>query len=324
MKQNLLVTLADRNYIEQAKQLFSSVYWNAGWKGDYMLLAHEIPEKDLKWFRDRGILIKKCKPLYDKTIGTDGHPGIVVTKFYLFTPEFKKWKNVVYLDADIIVRSSLEDITKFKKFAAVTEIYMGKLCALKNQFNNIHLKIFDEVKKEYNLNTVSFNAGLMSFNTDIINDNTFDHLKNLLIKYNSICHYGEQAILNLFFYKKWSKIPLIYNVCINYALEYPPKKAIVFHFAGIKKGQKPWDSENTFYEEWKRNLEKAELIDLKKIFPKKSEVLEIQIYHLFLKIKFPVVSFFQEINRLIGQIGLAIKKRDSNLYYKLKKIKDRK
>ena len=68
-KENLLVTLADKNYIDQAKQLFSSVYWNAGWKGDYMLLAHEIPEKDLKWFRNKGILIKKCKPLYDKNIG---------------------------------------------------------------------------------------------------------------------------------------------------------------------------------------------------------------------------------------------------------------
>ena len=52
-KKDLLVTLADRNYINQVKQLFSSVYWNAGWKGDYMLLTHEIPEKDLKWFRTK-------------------------------------------------------------------------------------------------------------------------------------------------------------------------------------------------------------------------------------------------------------------------------
>ena len=47
MKKNLLVTLADENYIDRAKQLFSSVYFNAGWKGDYMLLAHEIPEEKL-------------------------------------------------------------------------------------------------------------------------------------------------------------------------------------------------------------------------------------------------------------------------------------
>ena len=52
-KKNLLVTLAGKNYIKQAKQLFSSVYWNAGWKGDYMLLSYKIPEKELKWFKKK-------------------------------------------------------------------------------------------------------------------------------------------------------------------------------------------------------------------------------------------------------------------------------
>lgn len=56
----VLITLADENFIEQAKQLFSSVYHNAGWSEDYMLLAHNIPEMKLKWFRERGILIKHC------------------------------------------------------------------------------------------------------------------------------------------------------------------------------------------------------------------------------------------------------------------------
>ena len=90
MKKNLLVTLADENYLERAKQLFSSVYWNAGWKGDYMLLAHEVPEEKLKWFRDKGILVKKCKAIYNKEIV--GWPTMVLSKFYLFTPYFKRWK----------------------------------------------------------------------------------------------------------------------------------------------------------------------------------------------------------------------------------------
>jgi hypothetical protein len=37
----LLVTLADEKYIDQAKQLFSSAYWNGGWDGDFMLLSYE-------------------------------------------------------------------------------------------------------------------------------------------------------------------------------------------------------------------------------------------------------------------------------------------
>jgi hypothetical protein len=62
-KDSVIVTLADKNYVDQAKQLFSSVYWNAGWKGDYLLLSSGIPEEELKWFRNKGIIVYECKPL---------------------------------------------------------------------------------------------------------------------------------------------------------------------------------------------------------------------------------------------------------------------
>src|SRR3989344_202987 len=119
MKHNtsVLVTLADEGFVDQAKQLFSGVYWNAGWRGDYLLLAHGIPERKLQWFRDKGILIRKCRPLYKKRIGWA--PVNHTSKFYLFTPYFKKWKQVVFLDADIIVRASLDELTKVRGFHAV-------------------------------------------------------------------------------------------------------------------------------------------------------------------------------------------------------------
>ena len=125
MVNNLLATLADKNYIDQAKQLFSSVYFNAGWKGDYMLLSYEIPEEDLQWFRDKGILIKRCEPIYNQNIA---HlPPVVEGKFYLFSHELKKWQNIIFLDADIIVRASLDDLTRIKGFAAVQSLYNPKL-----------------------------------------------------------------------------------------------------------------------------------------------------------------------------------------------------
>ena len=58
MKKNLLVTLANQDFLPMAKQVLSSAYYNARWQGDYMLLAHEIPDEDLAWFRDKGILVK--------------------------------------------------------------------------------------------------------------------------------------------------------------------------------------------------------------------------------------------------------------------------
>jgi hypothetical protein len=63
VKKDLLVTLADANYVDQARQVFSSAYWNGGWSGDYMLLAYGVPERDLQWFRDKGILVTECEPV---------------------------------------------------------------------------------------------------------------------------------------------------------------------------------------------------------------------------------------------------------------------
>ncbi|HZL42655.1 MAG TPA: hypothetical protein VFD66_05190, partial [Verrucomicrobiae bacterium] len=79
------MTLADRNFLPQAKQLFSSVYWNAGWAGDYMLLAHEVPEDQLQWFQDKGILIRNVKPLFAREFGNERlmYPGIVTSKLHV-------------------------------------------------------------------------------------------------------------------------------------------------------------------------------------------------------------------------------------------------
>ena len=204
MKENLLVTLADRNFIDQAKQLFSSVYWNAGWKGDYMLLAHEIPEKDLKWFRDKGILVKKCEPLYKKSSGNyflsawKEYPPTLFDVIYIFKSGFKKWKNIVFLEADIIVRSSLDKLTKLKG-VWTTGIFDN---ILSDQFADN--KIPEIIKKKYNLNEPSFNPGVIAFSTNIINDNSFKEIRKLSDNYREIRN-GDGGIFNLFFYKKWKK-----------------------------------------------------------------------------------------------------------------------
>jgi lipopolysaccharide biosynthesis glycosyltransferase len=152
---SLLVSLADENYIDQAKQLFSSVYFNAGWQGDYMLLAHEIPEEKLKWFRNKGILIKECKPLFEGKLESE-HPTTVLCKFYIFTPEFKKWDNIVFLDADMIVRHSIQKLSKVKGFYATVDFNNSLLEKQfhKNIPNNL---LFNKLSKNFNLNKYAFN-----------------------------------------------------------------------------------------------------------------------------------------------------------------------
>jgi len=264
MKKNLLVTLADRNWINQAKQLFSTAYWNAGWKGDYMLLSEEIPEKDLKWFKEKGILIKEVKPLYKKRIGS--MPPGVLDKFYLFIPYFKKWKNVVYLDSDIIIRNSLENLANVKGFAAVVNFADPRL---EHQIVENRKKFFlRRSKGKFNLDEISFNSGVFAFSTDIIKQNSFEELKKLFSKYKKESQFGEQLTLNLYFYKRWIKLPLFYNIHPIYLEKYcgiSPKKinGAILHFPRYDKVDKRcWDKGNYFYKEWKFNLERAELIDL--------------------------------------------------------------
>lgn len=334
MKKNLLVTLADKNYIEQAKQLFSSVYWNAGWKGDYMLLAHEIPEKKLKWFREKGILIKKCKSfLCLESLKTGRWPPVIFSKLYLFSSDFKKWRKIVFLDADIIVRASLDNLTEVGGFAAVK----GHSNLSKVFFDQLQIRIegrnrgiFGRLKKRYNLKLPSFSSGLMAFDTDIIKIESFFELERLLNSYFEISPVDD-GILNLYFYRRWLRLPSVYKVNPDYLIKFwgiKPEKidAIILHFYS----QKPWSPKSHFYEEWKTNLEKAELIDIKKV-PNARKIWtkqEIQKYEKNLKaagsgFKYLIWKTGSFIDRQIGISGIFLRKQFPKAYFKLKEIKDK-
>jgi lipopolysaccharide biosynthesis glycosyltransferase len=320
---NLLVTLANEGYVKQAKQLFSSAYWNAGWKGDYMLLSYKIPEKKLRWFRKKGILVKECKSL--PGITKDPKITTMLSKFCLFKPELKKWKNIIYLDADIIVRASLDKLTKIKGFAAALDL--GKIRKLKDQFRVSEKNKFllDELKRNYNLEEKSFNSGVITFGTDIIKKDTFFKLKKLFKKYDKIRNFNDQPILNLLFYKKWTKLDLVYN-SKYYFIGLPflnnerelKVKAITIHFPGYIK---PWNPVCPFYKEWKDNLDKAELINTKKPQKPKKEFTkkEIEKYSKILKRKKFLYSPILGIDRGFGLVGIFLRKYFPALYVLLKK-----
>jgi len=298
MNDCLLITLADKNYIDQAKQLFSGVYFNSGWKGDYMLLTNNISKKELNWFEKRGILTKVIK-----------EKEIKLLKFHIFTLEFKKWKNIVFLDSDIIVRSSLEALTKVNGFAAAQDTSSKKI---KNYFKN-NKKLINTLKKTYNLNKKAFNSGVISFNTDLIQPSTFKKLKDLFNRYkNPKFPLIDQPILNLYFYNKWKKIPITYNFPVPqmiYKNNISPKciRGAVLHFWGLKNKpiKKLWDPENPFFNEWKHNLEKSSSIKTKEPLPPK-QIWTKKMTNSYLRyIKRKEIT--STIDRYIGKLGSLIK-----------------
>jgi lipopolysaccharide biosynthesis glycosyltransferase len=330
MKRNLLVTLADNNYVRQARQLFSSAYWNAGWKGDYMLLSHGIPDDELQWFREKGILIRECEPLSTGKVGENYAP-VVFDKFYLFTEEFRRWEHVIFLDSDIIVKAPLDHLTEVKSFAAVQDFYFKKL---HTQFYDPNNCFFDKI---YDFNAPAFNSGVMAFSTDIITPEIFTGLKSLLNSYSSGFRFGEQPALNLCFYKKWFRLPEINNVFIiyhNYKLPKKLKYPALHFFCSVDDKPRLWDPLNPFYEEWEENLRRSEFIDLNNIpevvrlSPEKRKIQAIWFkIHIFFRSFDPISSGLKHVllvilnlpEMLVGQTGRLIKRISPGLYHKLKK-----
>lgn len=279
-KQKVLVSVATTSYLDMAKQFFASAHFNGGWDGDYLLLAHDIPEAELTWFRERGILIKHCPSLYPAPIG--GMHPCMATKYYMFTPYFKQWEVVVYSDLDAIVRAPLEGLDKVKGFAAVDD-WSPSLYEQVVNADDIAERGLDpetckaeiaEVKRRYQLARRPFCAGFFVFSTDIIHDRMLQDLKEMTDRHQTISKFGDQLAMNFYFYDRWQKLTPTYNVLVrqkNY-------KDLFEHFVNVETrwgavqdvsayilhifDPKPWDPSSGFHLEWLANLRKAEKMDL--------------------------------------------------------------
>lgn len=354
MKNNLVVTLANKQYVDQAKQLFSSVYFNAAWDGDYMLLAYRIPKQELAWFSKRGILVKECKNVFApgklkelykqkemvakekfEEMHSLEYVGAVINKLHLFTKEFKKWGRVIFIDADMTACASLQKLTQVNGLWAVRDMAGPKL---KQHFSHGGNALLQKLKRAFNLNKPAFNDGFFVFSTDIIEKETSFELKELFRKYYPITRCVEQSILNLFFYRRWQKLPPIYNVVTKIFSE--NSGTIIVHYAGSNKPQK---AGSLFYPVWKELLEKSEGIQDVRIphgKPKEfsayqlwtassymNSVLEIRytiikIKKIRLKIESAIDMALNTLDATVGKSGIILKKKLPKIYHLIKNIQN--
>jgi lipopolysaccharide biosynthesis glycosyltransferase len=264
-KKKILIALADKNFLNQAKQLFSSVYWNSGWQGDYCLLAYEVPKPEQEWFTQRGILVKDCDPfdVHSEKIGDK----ITACKIYLFDEFFKAYNYVVYLDVDIVTRGSIDGILyDLQRFSACHSLGQN----LENNLipeADIPNDIKDELRSKFDLKQKAFNSGVMAFPTSIIYDGIADDLLNTFNRYVKYGLFrGDQLPFNLFFYNKWDELPPAFNQITalnddNY--DKNKLRGLIIHCVCFGDG--PWNEESIFYDEWQRNYHNADFIDLNNI-----------------------------------------------------------
>ncbi|MEI8339731.1 MAG: glycosyltransferase [bacterium] len=322
MKTNkVLVTLANESYLDQAKQLFSSAYFNAGWDGDFLLLAHEVSEDKLQWFKDKGIFIKMCS-----AIEQNDYRGIVspvaFSKFYLFTPEIKKWDKAIFFDGDIIIKRNIFDLLKTDGLTAIRDL----------PFNNISafdlLKPNTEKEKELCKSAVNiipaecntFNSGVISLDTKMVTDNSFNNLVDLAKKYASVNNTADQLILNLMFAKGAN---ILSDHSYNFLLLPTSRLAVllnsnphVLHFAGPIK---PWNIDNPYRKTWLKNLSLADKI----IIGKPPKVKSLGFYdRLIFVINFIILKKPNHSdslkNKIIGHVGIMIKRLSPSFYHFIK------
>lgn len=266
MTLNVIATLSDRNYIDQAKQLFSSIYFNSGWKGDYLLLAQGLSDHERGWFTDRGIIIRNIDSLRIEKF--PWLPGTVLGKFYLFDEWMKRWDQVLYIDSDATVGGSLDPLTELKGFWASPDFHDRKL---RGQFLEPRMLGSDPGKKEalerlgqsYDLDAVSFNSGVMLFETGSLPEDPFTRSIEIYRDLEPIILH-DQSVLNLLFYGKWTNLPLAYNNYHLYkrdpwSLRFLKCEGIIDHYVL----DKVWKTKNRdYYPRWRSLLDRADGIDL--------------------------------------------------------------
>ncbi|TVR77449.1 MAG: hypothetical protein EA412_11145 [Chitinophagaceae bacterium] len=274
-KSAAIAVLSDENYLEAAKQVIYSSFKYGNWKGDYILLAHNVKEQNLRWFEDRGVYILKTSSLiktevWEKALGKGKDwPEVVYSKLYLLSPELASWEKVIFLDSDVFVRKAMNALLDFEGFAAREESLsrnlMYQFIPDLETLGSEHETELSKLKAQYDFSAISFNVGVMVIPTAENTTAKFQKIIDLANEIHGLAYFPEQAVFNLFFYKKWENIPYVYNDFYTHDWfnkhgfwrRKNDKDAVILHCAGKPK---PFEKESIYFSEWSENYKKVDLL----------------------------------------------------------------
>ena len=265
---NAIAVLADEGHLDKTKQIIYSSYVYGNWDGEYILLAHEVKNKNaLNWFTERGIHVVHI----GETVNVNHHfpkeTSIYYSTLHLFHPDLARWNTIIYLDTDMIVRKDISHLLSYDGFAAANDCARFPLI---HQFSPRERKCTAEEYEQrklqlsaYNLQQTAFNAGMMVIDSKNNSPKRHSELMTLAAQYNPISTYGDQGILNLYFQKNRQHIPYVYNDF--YQSDDFNRQGIIRRFSDcnsvilhLTHPYKPWDKRSAYFREWARNNEKAE------------------------------------------------------------------
>lgn len=259
--------MADKENIKEVRQVFASAHKNAHWRYDYLVLAVDLPDGHLNWLREHGILVYKCPSLNNFSSLHAKKIPTTLYRIWLFDVFFKNWEYVVYVDADVIIEHSIENLLQHNGLLAVQDsnnrtvdwqlrggVQLDKQARI--QYRNL-TRLLD-------VQAPSFNAGVLSIHTQQIEEDTVSNLIEMLSENYDVfaSHMWDQALFNVFFYNHWINAPRIFNVYVNYAhsnYRKPYPQGVILHFAGSPK---PWSTASVWNKDWHKNYNFFKMIPI--------------------------------------------------------------
>jgi len=142
-------------------------------------------------------------------------------KLYLFEKYFKQWDYIFYLDCGMYIYDKIQPILDLYKpntlianrdgvdneIGTLKPISPGNGLKIGDQFTK-DSSIYEKLQNKYNMNEKYFQTTIMLFDTDIIKDNTFTDIYNLLLEY-PISITNDQGIISLYFtqiHRHWEQL----------------------------------------------------------------------------------------------------------------------
>ncbi len=278
MKDSVLVLVANEKYLPFAKKLFGNAIAAGNWKEDLLLITNDENVKPFK-IGSRDVQVKHVRPIEESDFSWSVYNQIVWNKLNLFEEDMKQWAHIVYLDCDITIQGDINELRRVKAFSAVPY----KAYRLNALFLNRESPTYKELLKNFDLNALPLNSGVMAFPSSIISNKTYNEMIELYKKYKYIM-YSDDEVLNLFYYKRWKKLKITYSYDLEHYKEYlinrkPPR---IIHYVHDKSWQSVIDHGYGIPTIWQDNM---------------YELLHIRVYLKFLfrrlkRIVFKLVSKF--------------------------------
>jgi hypothetical protein len=122
-------------------------------------------------------------------------------KLHLFNTFFKQWNYIFYLDCGITIFSDISPLINSKTentLLAHSDAYPYYEWKLHGQFDKHNTEYFTKLNDRFNLNIDYFQTTIMLYDTNIINNHTYDKLLYLLLEY-PISITNDQGIIALYF-----------------------------------------------------------------------------------------------------------------------------